>query len=106
MTSTRNGGPDRDASRRERVLTFVRAFCVGHNYGPSVRQVMAGVGLASTSAANHHIQKLKAGGRLIGGEEPHTLRPGPGLRTAPHECPTCCRPFESAPAELAEEVLA
>lgn len=85
----------RHLDRRQAVLTFVRAFCLGHNHGPTVRQVMAGVGLKSTSAANHHIQKLKAGGRLIGGERPSTLRPAPGFRSPPHQCPTCCRPFET-----------
>lgn len=83
-----------ETDRRAKVLTFVRVFCLGHGYGPTVRQVMAGVGLKSTSAANHHIQILKAGGRLLGGEHPRTLRPAPGWRAPPHQCPTCCRPFE------------
>ena len=46
------------------IIEFVDAYGTEHGYGPSVRDVMLAVGLASTAATQQKIQKLQRHGKL------------------------------------------
>lgn len=53
-----------DQQRADRILAFVRESIAKNGYPPSVREIAAAVGLASTSAVHHHLTKLQEAGRL------------------------------------------
>ena len=57
-----------DAERKVRILDFIAATLRARGYPPSVREIMAAVGLASTSAVHHHLQMLVRDGYLERGE--------------------------------------
>lgn len=52
----------RRTSSRARVLDFIEAYIEDHGYGPSIRDIAAGVGLASVSSAEYHLHQLEAEG--------------------------------------------
>lgn len=51
-----------DPERPARIVEFVRQFHATHGYAPNFREVAIGVGLASISALNHHLLRLKEQG--------------------------------------------
>src|SRR5919202_4653530 len=53
-----------DQQRAERILEFIRETVTERGYPPSVREIAEAVGLASTSAVNHHLLKLEREGKL------------------------------------------
>lgn len=53
-----------DQQRAEKILAFVRSYSAEHGFPPSVREIAAAVGLASTSAVHHHLTKLEEAGKL------------------------------------------
>src|SRR3979409_1549734 len=53
-----------DQQRAERILAYIRETIDDRGYPPSVREIAAAVGLASTSAVHHHLTKLEKDGRL------------------------------------------
>ncbi|MEI8333517.1 MAG: transcriptional repressor LexA [Chloroflexota bacterium] len=53
-----------DAERKRRILEFVAATLRERGYPPSVREIAEAVGLASTSAAHHHLRALEHDGYL------------------------------------------
>jgi SOS-response transcriptional repressor LexA len=48
----------------ERVYIFVRDFIATHRYPPSIRDIMIGLELSSTSVASYHLTKLELQGRI------------------------------------------
>lgn len=54
----------RDRPRSDRILTFIERMVAERGYPPSVREIAAAVGLASTSAVHHHLTRLTKEGRL------------------------------------------
>jgi len=48
----------------ERVYIFVRDFIATHRYPPSIRDIMVGLDLSSTSVASYHLTKLELQGRI------------------------------------------
>ena len=48
----------RGIQRRQRILAFVTAYTAEHGFPPSVRDITAGVGLASTSTTDYHLSVL------------------------------------------------
>ena len=46
------------------VLEFIDDFLKDHDYSPSYREIMSGVGLSSVSAVAEHIENLVAKGAL------------------------------------------
>ena len=46
------------------VLAFLRHFKADHRYSPSVREIVAGCGLSSTSVASAHLEQLEAQGLI------------------------------------------
>ena len=47
-----------------RVLGAVERFWADHHYSPSLRDVCAMTGLASTSAVSYHLARLREVGRI------------------------------------------
>ena len=54
----------KDPQRGDRVVEFVRRFRMTHDYGPTVNEVRAAVGLAFPSAALYTLRNLRRDGRL------------------------------------------
>ena len=53
-----------DAARKRRIIEFIASTVRTRGYPPSVREIAAAVGLASTSAVHHHLQALEKDGYL------------------------------------------
>ncbi len=53
-----------DAARRQRIIDYIAATLRARGYPPSVREIAAAVGLASTSAVHHHLSALERDGYL------------------------------------------
>ncbi len=50
--------------RQAEILIFIEDHLQRHGYPPTVREIGAGVGLASPSTVHRHLEKLEAGGHL------------------------------------------
>ena len=53
-----------DALRRQRIIEYIATNLRTSGYPPSVREIAAAVGLASTSAVHHHLSALEREGLL------------------------------------------
>lgn len=53
-----------DALRKQRIIEYIAATVRESGYPPSVREIAAAVGLASTSAVHHHLSALEREGML------------------------------------------
>jgi repressor LexA len=53
-----------DALRKQKIIDYIAATVRESGYPPSVREIAAAVGLASTSAVHHHLSALEKGGLL------------------------------------------
>lgn len=53
-----------DALRRQRIIEYIASSVRRSGYPPSVREIAAAVGLASTSAVHHHLSALEREGLL------------------------------------------
>jgi repressor LexA len=53
-----------DALRRQRIIEYIAETVRRSGYPPSVREIAAAVGLASTSAVHHHLSNLEKDGYL------------------------------------------
>ena len=49
----------RTTDKRETILRFITDFMRNQGYPPSVREICAGVGLASTATVHYHLNALK-----------------------------------------------
>lgn len=58
-----------DAERRRKILEQIARYVAEHGFPPSVREIAEAVGLASPSAAHHHLTALEREGLL----ERHSL---------------------------------
>jgi len=52
------------SSRQQAVLDYIRAFLEERGYPPSVREIVTGCGISSTSVAAFHLKRLEAKGYL------------------------------------------
>ncbi len=50
--------------RRQRICAFLAEFAKQHRYGPTIRQIGAGVGIASTAAVMYQINALERLGAI------------------------------------------
>ena len=71
----------RFAEKQRRVLCFVRDYWTGHGYAPSIREIMQGCGLSSTSVTHYTVDALVETGWLrrdrgASGCLSRTIRPG------------------------------
>ena len=53
-----------DALRKQRIIDYIASTVRESGYPPSVREIAAAVGLASTSAVHHHLSALEKDGLL------------------------------------------
>jgi repressor LexA len=53
-----------DALRKQRIIEYIAATVRESGYPPSVREIAAAVGLASTSAVHHHLSALEKEGKI------------------------------------------
>jgi repressor LexA len=53
-----------DALRKQRIIDYIASTVRESGYPPSVREIAAAVGLASTSAVHHHLSSLEREGML------------------------------------------
>ena len=53
-----------DALRKQRIIEYIATTVRESGYPPSVREIAAAVGLASTSAVHHHLSALEKEGLL------------------------------------------
>lgn len=73
--------------RQRAVLGFIHDHVLRNGYPPTIREIAAGVGLASTSSVQHHLAELEAKGHIFRRKD--TLRtiqvidPGLPQRPAP-----------------------
>lgn len=56
-------------NHREAMLALIRNSIAVHGYGPTVRELCAGLGLRSTATVQYHLQALAREGRIV-------LKPG------------------------------
>lgn len=68
-----------DAARKQRIIDYIAATLRARGYPPSVREIAAAVGLASTSAVHHHLSALERDGYLERGATQSRA-----LRLTPH----------------------
>ena len=54
----------RTTDKRELILQFITQFVRERGYAPSVREICAGVGLASTATVHYHLNALKQEGLI------------------------------------------
>ena len=57
-------GMARTTDKREAILRFITDFMRNQGYPPSVREICAGVGLASTATVHYHLNALKEEGLI------------------------------------------
>lgn len=63
---------------RDSIVAFVDGYIADHGFSPTVREIAAGVGLASSSTAHKHLRALALEGRLTyDPARPRTIRPVP-----------------------------
>ena len=53
-----------DAQRKRKIIDYIAATLRESGYPPSVREIAAAVGLASTSAVHHHLSALEQDGLI------------------------------------------
>jgi len=46
------------------IIAFVRRFIAEHGYPPTMREIMAGIGLRSTSAVSYRLSRLEERGHI------------------------------------------
>ena len=49
---------------RARVLEFIKTYIAQHTYGPTIREIAAGVGTAPSNA-QRHVVKLAQAGQIV-----------------------------------------
>ena len=52
-----------EGSRRE-IMDFLRQFISEHGYSPSIREIVGGTGILSTSTVSFHLIKLQEQGKI------------------------------------------
>ena len=52
-------------NQREKILALIRDHVADHGYGPTVRELCAGLGLRSTATVQYHLQALAREGRIV-----------------------------------------
>ncbi len=51
-------------SQQRRIFTFIKRFMHQHSYGPTMREIMIGLNITSTSVVDYHVNRLVEAGFL------------------------------------------
>lgn len=72
-------------SQQDRMLNLIREYIDAHGYGPSVRELCAGLGLKSTATVQYHLRALAKAGkiRIEAGKKRAISLPEPPVREIP-----------------------
>lgn len=54
----------RSSTKRGEILCYLRSFAAENGYAPSVREIMAAVGLSSTATVHYHLKELERAGLI------------------------------------------
>ena len=52
------------SDRTDQVLRFIERFVAEHGYGPTIREIMDGTDISSTSVASYNLHKLRREKRI------------------------------------------
>jgi len=55
-----NGAP----TTRERIMRYIRDFVDEHGYAPTIREILRGLGISSTSVVQYHLNVLERDGQI------------------------------------------
>lgn len=58
---------------RDKILRFIAEYILENKWAPSYREIMASVGLKSTSTVMHHIHSLERDGMILFGNGPRKI---------------------------------
>ena len=50
---------------RDEILSMIRGYIDEHGYGPTIREIGAGVGLSSTASVYYHVRRLAEEGLIL-----------------------------------------
>lgn len=70
----------RTSDKGAEIQRFIQEFVQENGYAPSVREIMAGVGLRSTASVSYHLQNLQKKGLLTSGEKGRKRAIATGVR--------------------------
>jgi len=62
---------------RTKILDFLLEFRSENGYSPSIREICAGIGCASTNTVQYHVSRMVQEGLLASGSRPRALIPIP-----------------------------
>lgn len=62
------------SAQQGRILDFIEEYQAEHGWAPTVREIGAGVGLASPSSVHTHLLNLRQRGKLELGGGPRMIR--------------------------------
>ena len=51
--------------KRTEILNYIKSYIQAHGYGPSVREICAGVELSSTATVHYHLRALAEAGEIV-----------------------------------------
>ncbi len=71
---------------RDAIYQFLMEFIQDHGYGPTVREICAGVGLRSTGTVHYHLREMVKSGRILMDESKKraiSLPSGPAVARIP-----------------------
>jgi repressor LexA len=54
----------RSKDKQDNILKFIRSFTDDHDFGPTIREIVDGCGLSSTSVANYNLNGLERDGLI------------------------------------------
>jgi len=52
------------SSKQRQIIDYIRHFLVEQGYPPSIRDIVSGCGISSTSVVNYNLKKLESGGYI------------------------------------------
>lgn len=65
MNNSRNQhDPSRTRARRDAIVAYMASYSTEHGRGPTIREIMAAVGITSTSVTRYHLAWLARHGEI------------------------------------------
>ena len=54
----------RKTKTRQRILDYIKKYLIDKGYAPTVRDIVKGLGLSTTSVVQHHLNQLEKDGSI------------------------------------------